>query len=195
MSQMNGVVAAVVVNRDDPDNLGRVEVRYHFQEPGDRSYWARIATLMSGDRRGSWFIPEVGDEVLVAFDNGDRQHPYIVGFLWNVDSKPPNEGIDQNVRRLQTASGHVLEFDDRPGKEKITLKTRTGNEITINESTQEIKISAPTGRLTINCLQANITASAQLSINTPVAQFSGVVQATSFSGGAYTPAPGNTFGL
>lgn len=196
MTQMNGVVAAVVVNRDDPANLGRVEIRYHFQEQGDRSYWARIATLMSGDRRGSWFMPEVNDEVLVAFDRGDMQNPYIVGFLWNEEGRPPNEGIDPNVRRLQTVSGHILEFDDRPGQEKITLKTRSGNEISINETTQEIKISAPTGRLTINCLQADITASTQLTVNSPTTSFAGtVVVAGSISAAAYTPAPGNTFGL
>ena len=185
MSQMNGVVAAVVVNRDDPDNLGRVEVRYHFQEQGDRSYWARIATLMSGERRGSWFMPEVNDEVLVAFDNGDMQNPYIVGFLWNEQGKPPNEGIDPNVRRLQTVSGHILEFDDRPGQQKITLTTRSGYAITINDTTKEINISAPT--VTINCLQANITATGLinitatgLNITAPQAVFSGSIQAAAY---------------
>jgi uncharacterized protein involved in type VI secretion and phage assembly len=183
---MNGVVAAVVVNRDDPDNLGRVKVRYSFQEEGDESYWVRIATLMSGNRRGSWFMPEVKDEVLVAFDNGDMQNPYIVGFLWNEDARPPNEGIDANVRRLQTVSGHVLEFDDRPGQPKITLTTRSGYAITINETTQEINISAPT--VTINCSQANITAATGsinitatgLNITAPQAVFSGSIQAAAY---------------
>jgi uncharacterized protein involved in type VI secretion and phage assembly len=195
MSQMNGVVMGIVRSLDDPQNLGRVQIYFPWLSETNQSYWARIATLMAGSERGSWFMPEVGDEVLVAFEHGNSQHPYIVGFLWNGQSKPPNKGINRQVRRLQTVSGHILEFDDRPGLEKITIKTRIGNEISITETPSGINISTPTGRLTINCLQADITASTMLTVNAPLAQFSGVVQASAFTGGAYTPAPGNTFGL
>lgn len=195
MTQMNGVVMGIVKSLDDPQNLGRVQVYFPWLSETNQSYWARIATLMAGSERGSWFMPEVDDEVLVAFEHGNSQHPYIVGFLWNGESKPPNQDIDYQVRRLQTVSGHILEFDDRPGQEKITLKTRSGNEISITETPSGINISTQTGTLTVNCLQANITASSIFTVTAPVAQFSGVVQAASFTGGAYTPAPGNTFGL
>ncbi len=195
MSQMNGVVMGIVRSLDDPQNLGRVQVYFPWLSETNQSYWARIATLMAGSERGSWFMPEVDDEVLVAFEHGNSQHPYIVGCLWNGQSKPPNQGIDRQVRRLQTVSGHILEFDDRPGQEKITIKTRTGNEISITETPSGINISTQTGRLTVNCLQAEITAATMLTVNAPIAQFSGVVQASAFTGGAYTPAPGNTFGL
>jgi uncharacterized protein involved in type VI secretion and phage assembly len=195
MSQMNGVVMGIVRSLDDPQNLGRVQIYFPWLSETNQSYWARIATLMAGSERGTWFMPEVGDEVLVAFEHGNSQHPYVVGFLWNGQSKPPNKGIDRQVRRLKTASGHILEFDDRPGLEKITIKTRIGNEISITETPSGINISTPTGRLTVSCLQADITASTMLTVNAPLAQFSGVVQASAFTGGAYTPAPGNTFGL
>jgi uncharacterized protein involved in type VI secretion and phage assembly len=195
MSQMNGVVMGIVSSLDDPQNLGRVQVYFPWLSETNQSYWARIATLMAGSERGSWFMPEVDDEVLVAFEHGNSQHPYIVGFLWNGQSRPPNQDIDRQVRRLQTVSGHILEFDDRPGQEKITIKTRSGNEISITETPSGINISTQAGRLTVNCLQAEITASTLLTVNAPIAQFSGVVQASAFTGGAYTPAPGNTFGL
>jgi uncharacterized protein involved in type VI secretion and phage assembly len=195
MSQMNGVVMGIVRSLDDPQNLGRVQVYFPWLSETNQSYWARIATLMAGSERGSWFMPEVDDEVLVAFEHGNSQHPYILGFLWNGQSRPPNQDIDRQVRRLQTVSGHILEFDDRPGQEKIMIKTRSGNEISITETPSGINISTQTGRLTVNCLQAEITASTLLTVNAPIAQFSGVVQASAFTGGAYTPAPGNTFGL
>lgn len=194
MSRINGVVMGIVRDLDDPQNLGRVQVSFPWLAEPNQSYWARIATLMAGSGRGSWFLPEVGDEVLVAFEQGDTQHPYVVGCLWNGQARPP-QGLDRQVRRLQTVSGHILEFDDRPGQEKITLKTRTGNEISITETPAGINISTAAGTLTVNCLQANITAASIFSVTAPLAQFSGVVQATSFVGGAYTPAPGNTFGL
>jgi uncharacterized protein involved in type VI secretion and phage assembly len=238
MSQMNGVVVGIVKSLKDPKNLGRVEVHFPWLSDSNNSYWARIATLMAGSGRGSWFMPEVDDEVLVAFEHGDSQHPYIIGFLWNGQDKPPNDGINTKVRRLKTVSGHVVEFDDRADQEKIrittqgeheiemkdtlpassvtiktkggqeiklddtpvstsiTIKTTGGNQIEINDTPPGmIRISVPSGILSITCLQANLTVSTLLSVTAPVAQFSGVVQAAAIVSGAYTPAPGNTFGL
>lgn len=214
MSQINGVVMGIVTSLDDPKNLGRVKVYFPWMSENNQSHWARIATLMAGSERGSWFMPEIDDEVLVAFEQGSVQNPYILGGLWNGQRKPPNQGINNKVRRLKTVSGHIVEFDDRPGQEAIRISTPAGNEITIedlppgitistpggNKITLEdvppgITISCPTGIFTVNCLQANIIAAALLSVTTPIAQFSGVVQASAFTAGAYTPAPGNTFGL
>ena len=126
MSQINGVVVGIVKSLDDPKKLGRVRLEFPWLSDKNQSQWARIATLMTGSGRGSWFMPEVEDEVLVAFDHGDIQHPYIVGFLWNGVDKPPNEEINTSVRRLRTVSGHILEFDDREGQEKILIETQGG---------------------------------------------------------------------
>ena len=238
MSSIKGVVVGLVKSLDDPKKLGRIEVHFPWLSENNNSYWARIATLMSGSGRGSWFMPEVDDEVLVAFEHGDSQHPYIIGFLWNGVDKPPNEDIDTKVRRLKTVSGHTLEFDDRQGQERIYIKsqggheleikdtpgsitiktsgnqtvkledtpagitigTSAGNEIKISDAPPGITISTQAGTLTVNCLQANINASAMLNISAPITVFSGVVQvptliAQAVVGAAYTPAPGNTFGL
>lgn len=235
MGKINGVVVGIVKSLKDEQNLGRVQVYFPWLSETNKSYWARIATLMAGAKRGSWFMPEIDDEVLVAFEHGDTQHPYIVGFLWNGVDKPPNQDINTSVRRIKTVSGHVIEFDDRNGNEDITIRTqgghkiemkdaapasvtittnggqtielddqpianikistKKGNQISISDAPPGITISTSTGILNITCLQATITASTQLSVVAPIAQFSGVVQAVAFSGGAYTPAPGDILGL
>ena len=214
MSIINGVVIGLVKSLKDPQNLGRVEVHFPWLADNHKSFWARIATMMAGAGRGSWFMPEIDDEVLVAFEHGDVQCPCIVGFLWNGKDKPPNSDINASVRRIQTVCGHVLEFDDNSGKERIliktqggqeielkdkktaqiTIKTKKGQTITINDTPAGITLSSPAGSVAVNCLQADITAKSLLSVKAPFVEFSNVVQASTVVGGAYTPAPGNTFG-
>jgi uncharacterized protein involved in type VI secretion and phage assembly len=214
MNKIDGVVIGTVKSLKDPKNLGRIEVYFPWLSDNNKSHWARVATLMAGSGRGSWFMPEKDDEVLVAFEHGDTSFPYIVGFLWNGEDKPPNQGINSKVRRLQTVSGHILEFDDRPGQTRITIETQggqkielkdlpagisisttSGNEITISDLPPQISISCPTGAVTVNCLQASVNAAALLNVNAPVAQFSGVVQAAAIVSPVYTPGIGNLFGL
>ena len=84
------VVGIVTANQGDPDGLGRVKVRFPWLASDAESAWARIATLMAGNKRGSFFLPEVEDEVLVAFEHGDLRYPYILGALWNGKDKPPD---------------------------------------------------------------------------------------------------------
>ena len=233
-NQIHGVVVGIVKDVNDPTQLGRIKVNFPWLSEDNSSQWARVATFMSGPQRGSWFMPELEDEVLVAFELADVQHPYIIGFLWNGSDKPPNDGIDTKVRRLRTVSGHVIELDDRPGQERVLIKTKAGHQIEMKDTPpasidiktvggQEIKledtpakitlqtaaankieisdlpagitISAPTGMLNVTCLQATVNASTLLSVNAPIAQFSGIVQASVVVAAAYVPAPGDTFGL
>jgi len=123
MSKVPGVVTGVVKSVEDPDQQGRVQVSFPFLGGQNDSTWAPVATLMSGKGRGSWFMPEVGDEVLVAFNLGDVAHPFIIGFLWNGQDKPPvaDTNITAKVRRLRTVSGHRIDFDDNGGKEKTSV--------------------------------------------------------------------------
>lgn len=126
MSDITGVVPATVVDREDPEQMGRVKVEFAWmsnQPPV--SDWARIATPMAGPSRGLQLMPEEGDEVLVAFERGRREHPYVVGFLWNGEDEPAEpEELDR--RTLRTVSGHQLEFDDTDGDETITLQFKGG---------------------------------------------------------------------
>src|SRR2546426_9457473 len=81
--KLYGVVAGIVTNNEDPDGLGRVKIRFPWLSEDNESWWARIAAPMAGKERGAYFLPEVDDEVLVAFEHGDVNFPYVLGALWN----------------------------------------------------------------------------------------------------------------
>jgi uncharacterized protein involved in type VI secretion and phage assembly len=240
MSIVAGVVTGVVTAVKDPDQQGRVQLSFPFLGGQNQSTWAPVATLMAGGGRGSWFMPEVGDEVLVAFDHGDFNHPFVLGFLWNGQDQPPASDITPSVRRLQTVSGHKVDFDDRDGSQKITIKTQGGhtiemndiagsesitittrgnqqiqmqdtpatitiqtamqNQVIVSDAPPGVTIQAPSGIVTVSCAMANVTADSALNVSAPITIFDGVVQAQiliaeAVVGSAYTPAPGNTFGL
>ena len=92
------------------------------------------------------WLPEVNDEVLVAFEQGDFDHPFIVGFLWNGVDIPPDNGINASVRRIKTVSGHIIDFDDNEGKEKIVIKTQGGHQIEMSDESKFIKIKSNGGQ-------------------------------------------------
>ena len=103
MRKLSGVFPAVVIDNVDPENLGRVQVQLpQMDESGQRSskVWARMATLMAGKNRGTWFIPDANDEVLVAFEAGDVRRPYVIGSLWNGTSLPPETMEANNNKKL-----------------------------------------------------------------------------------------------
>lgn len=140
-----GVVVGVVTNNKDPDKLGRIKVQFPWLSEENESHWARLATLMAGANRGTVFFPEVGDEVLVAFEHGDIRFPYIIGALWNGMDTPPHDNADgkNNLRLIQSRSGHVIRLDDTSGSEKIEIIDRSGsNRIVINTADNTITIAA-----------------------------------------------------
>ncbi len=95
-----GVVVAEVADNRDPRRRGRVKVRFRLRS-GERTGWARLAVPMAGDRIGTYFLPEVGDEVLVAFERGDPRRPYVLGSLWSAGARPPETNRDKrNDKRL-----------------------------------------------------------------------------------------------
>jgi uncharacterized protein involved in type VI secretion and phage assembly len=131
-----GVVVGVVTNNQDPEKMGRVKVRFPWLNETDESNWARVATMMAGQDRGTWFLPEVGDEVLVAFEHGDVQFPYVVGSLWNGVDTPPRDNADgqNNERVIKSRSGHELIFGDEDGKEKVEIKTKAGHQLLLDDT-------------------------------------------------------------
>jgi phage baseplate assembly protein gpV len=113
--EFNGVLIGVVQSVDDPQGEGRVEVAYTAFCGGLESFSAPIASPMAGKDRGFRFCPEVGDECLVAFDRGDPNHPYILGFLHNGVDRPP--AADPHERVIQSVNGHRIVFrDDQPSQ-------------------------------------------------------------------------------
>jgi phage protein D len=134
-----GVAVAVVTNNQDPQGLGRVKVKFPWLSEEVESSWARLAMPMAGDARGLLLVPEVNDEVLVAFEHGDMGHPYVVGALWNgQDALPPEgdgavDGSGSVVKRIfHTRAGHRIEFDDTDGGGGITIEDRNGNRIFVD---------------------------------------------------------------
>jgi uncharacterized protein involved in type VI secretion and phage assembly len=138
MSKIPGVVTGVVKSVADPDHQGRVQISLPYLGGQNDSTWAPVATLMSGDDRGSWFMPEVGDEVLVAFNQEDVQHPYIIGFLWNGQDTPPE--TDNKIRTLVTPGGHSLRFEDTDGAKKVIVKSSSNMTITLDDSDSSITL-------------------------------------------------------
>lgn len=121
--KMYGVATAVVTNTGDPGELGRVKVRYPWLDDDAESPWARVVTPMAGASRGMVFRPEVGDEVLVAFEHGDVRFPFVMGSLWNATDPPPDHGsdADNHKRVIRSRSGHEITLDDTPGAEKVII--------------------------------------------------------------------------
>jgi len=138
-----GVAVAVVVNNSDPEGLGRVKLQFPWSVDESESYWARVVTFMAGDDRGGYFLPEVGDEVLAAFENGDAEHPIVLGALWNGEDRPPETNADgeNNIRRIKSRSGHQIVFDDTGGGEKVQLHSAAGHEITLDDAAGGEKIT------------------------------------------------------
>jgi uncharacterized protein involved in type VI secretion and phage assembly len=176
--RIEGIVLGIVTNNQDPESVGRVKVKFPWLEDGDESYWARVATLMAGNDRGTFFLPEVEDEVLVAFDHGDINHPYVMGTLWNGVDTPPetNENGKNNIRKIKSRSGHEIIFDDNDEemKEKIEIRTNAGHTIVLDDSAggEKIEIKDKTGNnsIVIDSVQNAITISSQmkLSIKSPM---------------------------
>jgi uncharacterized protein involved in type VI secretion and phage assembly len=137
-----GVAPAEVV-QNDGDDEGRVKVKYYWLDGGASiSPWIRVSQLYAGAGYGSVFVPEVGDEVLVAFFQGDMRQPYVLGGLYNGKKKPPTahrDGRDQKI--IRTKAGHQILFDDK--EKEITISTATGAKVVLKDS-GEITLEAQT---------------------------------------------------
>jgi uncharacterized protein involved in type VI secretion and phage assembly len=141
---LKGVATGIVTNNKDEKGLGRVLVRFPWKN-GEQSYWARIATLMAGKGCGSFFLPEVDDEVLVAFEKQDVRFPFILGVLWNGKDKPPETNSDgkNNIRKITSRSGHEIIFNDdhEQKKERIEIHTKAGHQIVLDDAAGAEKIA------------------------------------------------------
>jgi uncharacterized protein involved in type VI secretion and phage assembly len=180
MAESSVALAIVVDNRDD-SGTGRVRVSYPWHDQPLETYWARVAVPMAGKRRGFYFIPEPGDEVLVAFERGDLRLPYVVGSLWNLESPTPATNADgrNDLRQIRTRKGHTLTFNDgakanaelrlNDGKRltiddnAITLQDQQGNGFTIDSRTGSIRIQAA-GSLTLKAASISIESSGAIDV-------------------------------
>ncbi len=212
-----GVYPALVTDIKDPDNQGRVKVSLPWSpDTGGGKYeaWARLATMMGGKNRGSWFVPDTSDEVLVAFEGGDTRRPYVIGAMWNgTDTAPETmDGSGNNYKKvLRSRNGVKVTLDDQDGQEKFIAETPGGQKVTLKDGPGAVEIVDSNGNsVKLESSGVTITASAKLTINAGtiaisagmvtvdagMSKFSGVVQAdtvisNSVVSASYTPGAGN----
>jgi phage protein D/phage baseplate assembly protein gpV len=114
--------------------MARVQVSFPWLSDSVTSGWARCAMPMAGAGIGAFFLPAVGDEVVLGFEHGDLAKPIVLGSVWNAKQRPPYQhlnGLDA-IRMIKTKSGHTITLDDTPGVEKIDIQHKGGSQITMN---------------------------------------------------------------
>jgi uncharacterized protein involved in type VI secretion and phage assembly len=149
-----GLTRAVVRANEDPEKLGRVRVEYpafHGDSASTPSEWARVCLPYASNGHGYWLVPDVGDEVLVVFENGNLDHPIVLGTLYSGAKKPPTAGRPGDgtaeVRFLKTKSGHLLCFDDAAGEGRVTLQDRDGRKLEIDSSKRSVTVTDGAGHV------------------------------------------------
>lgn len=212
----HGAHLGEVVNLDDPEQLARVQVRLldaDGVDGHDAPIWARVATPFAGDNRGTFFIPDVGDEVLVTFVQGDPRFPVVIGGLWNGAAQPP-DSIDsgRNVRKvIRSKNGVKVTLEDESGQERFVAETPAGQKVILKDGPGEITVQDSNGnsvkletsgitvtaaaKVTINAATVEVSAG-MVTVNAGMSRFSGVVQAdtvisNSVISASYTPGAGN----
>ncbi len=183
-----GVVAGIVTNNQDTDDLGRVKLKFPWLSDENETDWVRIATFMAGPDRGSFFLPEVDDEVLVAFENGDLHRPYVIGMLWNGNHAPPETNSDgnNNIRKIRSRSGHEIIFNDDNStkQEKIEIRTKAGHRVILDDSAGGEKIEiidmTDNNKIVIDSVQKsiNMESDMKLTIKANVIEIEGTTSLT-----------------
>lgn len=130
-----GLVIGVVQDTADPDGRGKIRVSYPYLGSASTSAWAPIAAPMAGHDRGCWFVPEVGDEAVLAFDRGDPSWPIVLGFLWNGVDDPPSTATKE--RMIRSVNKHTIRFLDPtpdPGGNDggIAIEDASGNSVVLS---------------------------------------------------------------
>lgn len=205
-----------VVSLDDPKSLNRVQVRligFDDCTNQDAPLWARVVCPFAGRDRGAFLMPDLGDEVLVVFHNGDPSYPLIVGGLWNGASTAPADlsGGENRYKVIRSKNGVKLTLDDQQGQESFIVETPGGQKITLKDGPGSITVEDANGNsikldssgITVNAA-ANVKVTAakvdvsagMVNVDAAMAKFSGVVKcetliSTSVISTSYTPGAGN----
>jgi uncharacterized protein involved in type VI secretion and phage assembly len=169
---------------------------------------------MAGNNRGTWFVPDSGDEVLVAFQAGDPRYPFVVGALWNGQDAPPEsmDGAARNEAKvIRSRNGVRVLLEDKDGQERFLVETPGGQRITLKDGPGQVTVEDSNGnsvkletagitvqasvKVTINASTVEVSAS-MVTVNAGMSRFSGVVQAdtvisNSVISASYTPGAGN----
>ena len=214
---LHGAHLATVVDVLDPLDAGRVKVAMYATDPdGEGTLWARVAVPFAGDNCGTYFIPDVGDEVLVIFVAGAANAPVVMGSLWNAATDVPETLTGNKVDRWSItgrAGTRIAIVEQSPSQEKIEIETpggvkavltdAGGGDIWLDVGVSRIQlnsqgISIATGqKVTVKATDIEIT-SGKIRVNAAHTQFNGIVQANvvvtdSVISTSYTPGAGNVW--
>jgi uncharacterized protein involved in type VI secretion and phage assembly len=207
---------ARVASLDDPERQNRVQVRliaFDDCTGQDAPLWARVVCPFAGKDRGAFLMPDVDDEVLVVFHNGDPSYPLVLGGLWNGSSTAPADlaGGQNRYKVIRSKNGVKLTLDDQQGQETFIVETPGGQKITLKDGPGKVTIEDSNGnsikletsgititaaaKVTVNAAKVDVSAG-MVNVDTAIAKFSGVVKcetliATSVISTSYTPGAGN----
>lgn len=210
---------ARVVSLDDPDNRARVRVKllsFADVDEQDSTMWARVVSSFAGSDRGVFFLPEVDDEVLVVFVQGDARHPLVIGGLWNGAAMPPaaiESGGRNRFKRIKSKNGIVVTLDDQDGQETLQLETPGGQKLTLKDGPGNVKIEDSNGNsITLESAGITVQAAAKVkvqastvevtagmvTVDAAMSKFSGMVkcdvlQTNAVISTSYTPGAGNVW--
>ncbi|SDE50166.1 Uncharacterized conserved protein, implicated in type VI secretion and phage assembly [Pricia antarctica] len=133
----------LVLDNADPEGLGRVKVQFPWQlEISQSTPWIKTSTPYAGSGRGFYFVPEKGEEVLVGFEGGNPEKPYVIGGGFNASAKSGFADGQNNIKAIRTRSGHTIELNDTEGGEMITIKDKNNNSIHIKTSEGKMVFTA-----------------------------------------------------
>jgi uncharacterized protein involved in type VI secretion and phage assembly len=218
-----GAFLAKVVSVKDPDSRNRIQVRLYNVDGvngQDGAVWARVVVPFAGDNRGAFFIPDVGDEVLVVYLSGDPRFPVVLGGLWNGHDTAPEtlggsgDSVDRwtitgkagtKIAIIEDSSGPTIEFTT-PGQLSGKMTDAGGGSIEFTNSMQTsvkidssgVTINAPSGQVSVTAASGVSVNAPQLTVNAAMSTFSGIVQcqvlqATTVVATTYTPGAGNVW--
>lgn len=213
---MQAAAIAQVVSLDDPEQRNRVQVRLlaHDAVQGqDAPLWARVVAPFAGNDRGMFFLPDVDDEVLVVFMNGDARHPLILGGLWNGSAPPPADlaNGEHRTKRIKSKNGVAITILDQDGQETLTLETPGGQTVTLQDGPATITVEDANGnsvvmdssgiavqaaaKVKVTASQVEVSAG-MVKVDAAMSTFSGIVkcdvlQTNSVISTSYTPGAGN----
>jgi uncharacterized protein involved in type VI secretion and phage assembly len=215
---LSGCQLAQVVSISDPANENRVQVRliaFDGVDGQDMPLWARVVAPFAGKDRGTFFMPDVGDEVLVVFVQGDPRYPLVLGGLWSGENTAPDSiGAGGNIRKvIKSKNGIKVTLDDTQGQETLLLETPGAQKVTLRDGPGQVLIEDSNGnsikletsgvtvtaaaKVTVNASSVEVNAG-MVTVNSGMSKFSGVVQcdvliATTVVGSTYTPGAGNVW--
>lgn len=209
MAQPASCTTGLVIDNLDPQASGLIKVGYFSPGRAERvDVWARLSMPMAGADCGFWFLPEIDDEVLLAF-GGDEHEVFVIGSVWNGQSRPPHKVTSDSTRPparglIRTRHGLQLAFEDVAGHERVVIETPAGQRVVLSDGPAGVEITDANGNAVLLAAHGvTVTAASRVTINAAqvevvagMSRFSGVVQCetlitNSVVSASYTPGAGN----